>query len=333
MTQLLHNASMRFATSEAVTSAPVWPGVLGEWALTPVSDALLLLVAAAYLGALRRRRRSGSPRWPVWRAVCFLCGLAVIVVALNSAIGVYAVTSHAVHMVQHLLLITVAPVLLALGHPLTLVRESSPYGRETVDGLRHNRVVAAITHPATATACYAVVLVGTHLTGFLSLARAEPWLHGLEEVLYLASGYVFAVPLVAWEPLRWRPPYPARFGLVLFSMAVDTFVGIVLMMTPGPADLNLAGALMWFGGDGLMMAVALVVAAQWVRDPDRSTDTGAYLDRARRAALAGYGTQTGTETDAVLDSADVDDDEAALLAYNRVLAALARDDGAPFSGR
>ncbi len=50
-----------------------------------------------------------------------------------------------------------------------------------------------------------------------------------------------------------------------------------------------------------------------VRDPDRSADTGAYLDSARRAALAGYGTQSGTEADAVLDSADVDDDEEARL--------------------
>lgn len=108
----------------------------------------------------------------------------------------------------------------------------------------------------------------------MTLARAEPWLHGLEEVLYVAVGYPFALPLVATEPLRRQPPYPARFDLVLFSMAVDTFVGIVLMMTPGSADLHLAGALMWFGGDGLMMALALVIAARWVHDPHRSADTG-----------------------------------------------------------
>lgn len=311
---MLHNAAMR-------------SGVFSEWALTPVSDAVVLLVAVAYVGAVRRRARAHTERWPRYRTICFLSGLMVIVLALNSAIGVHAVLSHSMHMVQHLLLITVAPALLVLGHPLTLFREGSAHGREIVDGLRHNRLIAVVTHPVFATVCYAAVLVGTHLTGFMTLSRTLPWLHGLEEVLYVVAGYLFALPLLAREPMRWQPPYPARFGLVLLSMAVDTFVGIVLMMTPGPSDLHLAGALMWFGGDGLMMAVALVIAAQWVRAPERSADMGTYAESARSAAIAAYGAETGTDTDAVLDSTDVDEDEAARLAYNRILAALARAEG------
>lgn len=91
-----------------------------------------------------------------------------------------------------------------------------------------------IARPIFATACYAAVLVGTHVTGFMALAHAEPWLHGLNEGLYLVTGYLFTLPLLAREPLRWLAPYPTRFGLALFSMVVDTFIGIVLMMTPGP---------------------------------------------------------------------------------------------------
>jgi hypothetical protein len=75
---------------------------------------------------------------------------------------------------------------------------------------------------------------------------------------------------------------------------------------------------MWFAGDGLMMAVALVIAGQWLTDSDRSSDTGAYLEAAGRSALASYG--DGGNSDALRDSDDVD---AARLAYNRMLAALA----------
>jgi putative membrane protein len=291
---------------------------VGEWTVTPVSDALVLLTAVAYLTALRRRRQ--DTRWPKWRTVCAMSGLVVIVLALNSAIGVYSGELHSVHMIQHLLLITVAPTLLALGYPLTLASESSAHSREIVALLRGNKAVAVLTHPLVAFACYAAVLVGTHLTGFLALVSTHPWLHDLEVALYLGSGYLFALPLLAWEPLRWQPPYLARFGLVLFSMTVDTFIGITLMMTGDTADMRLAGAFMWFVGDGLMMVVALVIAGQWMADPDRSSDTGAYLEAARRSALASY----GDDADAVLNSPDIDEDEAARLAYNRMLAALAR---------
>jgi putative membrane protein len=253
-----------------VTSQIGWPGVLGEWTLTPVSDALVLLAAVAYLNAARRRRGWHGARWPPWRTACTLSGLAVIVLARDSAIGVYSRELHSMHMVQHLALITVAPVLLALGHPLTLALESSTHGREIVELVRHNRVVAIVTHPLVAFASYAAVIVGTHLTGFMALTFAHPWLHELELALYLLSGYLFAAPLVAREPLRRRPPYPARFGLVLLSMTVHTFVGIMLMTTGDSADLRIAGGLMWFVGDGLMMAVALVIAGHWVTDPNRS---------------------------------------------------------------
>lgn len=93
-----------------------WSEVLEEWPLTPVSDAVVLLAAAAYVGAVRRRAYEHDARWPRWRTTYFLGGLAMIVLALNSAIGVHAVESHSVHMVHHLLLITVAPALLSLGH-------------------------------------------------------------------------------------------------------------------------------------------------------------------------------------------------------------------------
>lgn len=297
-------------------------GVNQEWQLSPVSDALVLLAAVGYLSAMRRRARRSVPVWPRRRTAAFLCGLLVIVVALDSAVGVRSMEHAAAHMVQHLVLITVAPTLLALGHPLTLALESSPNGQEVVELLRHNRFIGGLTHPLVAAGLYAAVLVGTHLTGFMPLMAAHPWLHDLEEVLYLASGYLFAVPLLAREPVRWQPPYVARFGLVLMSMTVDTFVGIVLMMTPGPEDLRLAGALMWFAGDGLMMAVALVIAAQWVADPDRSHDLGAYLDAARRSALASYAAPGNV--DAITESAELDEDDTARLAYNRMLADLAR---------
>ena len=69
---------------------------------------------------------------------------------------------------------------------------------------------------------------------------------------------------------------------------------------------------MWWGGDGLMMILMLVVAANWVRAaPQGGAGLGRWLDRARRQTV--LGSETGD---------NIDDDDAALAAYNARLAAL-----------
>jgi putative copper resistance protein D len=78
----------------------------------------------------------------------------------------------------------------------------------------------------------------------------------------------------------------------------------------------MAGAIMWFAGDGLMMMLMIVIGGRWIVDGDRvGAGLGPWLDRVRRQATL------GSDAD---DSIDLDDDEAALAAYNARLAGLNR---------
>ena len=91
--------------------------------------------------------------------------------------------------------------------------------------------------------------------------------------------------------------------------------------TWGPSlldDIHTGGGIMWVIGDGLMFAVTVLVIAQWMGDTERQNDTGKWLESARRSALANMGVDTVSPD----DDADIDDDEAALAAYNRMLAKL-----------
>lgn len=312
-------------------------GLLSSWSFTPISDALVLVALAGYLLGVALVRRAGGS-WSWLRTGCFLSGLAVLAVTLDSGIDRYSHVLFWMHMIEHLLLITVVPALLVLGHPLDLLRSTGPRGQRVVTALRANPVLALMTHPLVAFVVYGAVLVGTHLTGFMQAMPTHPWLHPFEQALYVTAGYLFLQPLLAKEPIRWDPPYPARFGLLLVSMAIDAFVGVTLMLTPhdpfpalaamrtgwGPtavADLHIGGALMWAGGDGLMSIAAFLLAAQWINDKNQRNDMGAFLEGARRDALAGISDDTDTQA-AIRTSADVDADEEVLRAYNRMLAAL-----------
>jgi putative copper resistance protein D len=320
------------------------------WQFEPVVTAGLAVAAALYTyGMWRVRRRHPARPWPLPRAAAFFAGLAVVAIATQSSVGVYDDTLFSVHMVQHLLLIMVAPPLLVVGRPIVLLLHASrnPVHRWVKAAVR-SRVVAALTWPPAAGTIYAAVIVGTHLTGFMNVALRDSGVHDLEHALYLVSGYLYFLPMLGSEPIRWKMSFPTRFLMLALSMPVDTFVGVVLMeanhelfpayadahRTWGPSllgDLHAGGAIMWVGGDAIMFALMLAVFVAFLRDKRAHTSMGSWLEGARRAALYEHAAQAGLEIPESADgrrAATVDDD-AHLAAYNAYLARLGRSEGSP----
>jgi putative copper resistance protein D len=196
---------------------------------------------------------------------------------------VYDDTSLADHMVQHLLLIMVAPPLLIAGRPVTLLLHSvrNPW-HARVKRVVRSRPAMALTWPPAGLALYSAAVLGTHLTGLL-LARGAA--HDGEHFLYLAAGYLYFLPVIGSEPVRWRMPALGRYLLLLAAMPADIATGAVLMLHGplgpyGTADVRAAGVIMLAGSDLIMtgLAVALATAAltRRTRDALRPADLAAY---------------------------------------------------------
>lgn len=302
--------------------------MVGQSAARPGVLVAVALVALAYLLGVRRR-----PGWPVARTASFLAGLAVIVLATCTGIEPYGHVLEWVHMIEHLLLIMIAPVLLVLGSPLMLV--DSP-------GLRRflaRPVVSWLTAPAAAAIFYAIAVIGIHLTGLMDTAMTDPAVHTTEELTYLASGYLlFQLVLGSW-PGPWQLTGGGRMALLAFVTPVDTIVGVVLLQTgtvqgglepdghghPRPdwalsaaSDTVAAGTTMWIGGTGIMAAIMLIVGLIWLHGrPSPEARTG-WTEQVRQSVHA---ERTGSA------GGDLDDDDAALAAYNRWLAKMHERDG------
>src|SRR2546428_137869 len=75
---------------------------------------------------------------------------------------------------------------------------------------------------------YAATIVGTHLTSVGSRVMSNEAAHNGEPALYLLVGYLFFLPLLGREPIRWRLSYPMRLAALIVIMPVDTFTGVVL---------------------------------------------------------------------------------------------------------
>jgi putative membrane protein len=267
-----------------MSHAPLTLGrLLGSWALEPAIAATLLLAAAAYLLGVRRSRR----RWPWGRTALWLSGLATLALATMSGIDRYAELLLSVHMLQHLLLMLLAPLLLLAARPVGLALASSPPSpRRRLGAVLHLRAVRAASRPAAGFAALAVVILATHLTGLFDLALREPAVHALEHAAYLSAGLLFLAPILAADPLPHPPNAIARFCWLMGAMAVMAIPGALLTfattvryshyLAPARtlgrsalADQQLAGVVMWIGGGIAMFALALVLAMQAMLAEDR----------------------------------------------------------------
>ncbi|MCV7011736.1 cytochrome c oxidase assembly protein [Mycolicibacterium madagascariense] len=309
---------------------PIGSAWLTTWTSSPVADLLIALALVGYLVLVLRLRRQGQS-WPPLRIVSALAAILILVLVVNSALAVYSHHLFWVHMIVHLLLITVVPALLVWAQPIRLVRDASGEAvRARIDTIRAGRLFRGSISPRITVPLYAAVLILTHITGFQQAMSEHMWIHDGEMVLYLVTGYLLLLPLVGNE-LTTEPPMPhlLRFVVLAICMFPDTLVGIVLMMTSTPiapayaasrdwgpsalVDQTTAGAIMWFGGDGLMMVLMVIAGGRWISGGDAGASLGPWLDRIRRQATL------GADDDG---SVDLDDDEAALAAYNARLAAL-----------
>src|ERR1700727_71182 len=198
-----------------------WEAGVLVWAVAPIVTAAVVILAGLYLwGVARVARRHPDRRWPALRPGMFLGGLAVIVLATQSGIGAYDDVLFWDHMVQHLMLIMVAPPLLIFGQPITL--------HTWVKRILRSRVASFLTWPVFGCVAYTVAVIGAHLTNLANAVESDQLLHNTEHVVFLVVGYLFFLPVLGSEPIRWRLTYPVRFIILVLVMPVDTFTGLLL---------------------------------------------------------------------------------------------------------
>lgn len=306
--------------------------MLTSWSPSPVVVGCVLLGTIGYLWLAVQVGRAGT-RWPARRTLCWLLAMAVLLVTLDGPVGRYAEVLFWVHMLQHLLLIMIVPVLLLWARPLGLLCAGP--GGARVEAALGGRVARWVTNPVVGLVLYTGVVVLTHLTGFQQVSATNGGIRATELALYLVAGWLFFLPLVGSERSPWSLAYLLRFVIFVFGMGADTLTGVALMMTGrplapayalthpgwGPAvlvDQQLAGGIMWFGGDLLMMLLMILIAVEWGRAGTDQQGLGGWLESARRRALLGAedeGADRGV-------TADLDDDQRALDAYNATLAAM-----------
>src|SRR4029450_3963366 len=178
------------------------------------------LIYTAGWGRSRRRLPGG---FGGAQLAAFLSGLACLGIAIASPLEEAADELLSAHMVQHILLLTVAPALLLLGQPLLpFLRGLPDPGRRVVGALFRRRslrrAMHALAHPLVALFLSSLVFWSWHLPELYQLALRVPALHLVEHASFVAAGFLFWYPVVQPWPSR---PHWARGAIIPYLLIAD----------------------------------------------------------------------------------------------------------------
>jgi putative membrane protein len=243
--------------------------------VTTATVAVLLAAAAAYVAAAVRGRRP----WPVARTASWLAGLACVAGATT---GPMRDMDLRVHMTGHLLLGMLAPLLLTLAAPVTLVLRTAPVrGARRLGRVLRTPPVRVLTDPFVATAVDVGGLVLLYRSPLVMDAMHAPVLGALVSLHVLLTGWLATAAVLAVDPAPHRRGVVARAAALALGMAVHDVLAKGLYAWPpaGSTHARAGAQLMYQGGTVVELAVAGLRWWQWYRSRDAV--------RAAEAALAG----------------------------------------------
>jgi cytochrome c oxidase assembly factor CtaG len=264
------------------------------WSIEPPLAYVVIAGLLYWLGG-RGLRGGTEPR----RVLAFVAGLVTIVLALDSPIDGYADQLFWAHMVQHVLLLTVAPPLILLGRPWPRMWRALPLDFRTRVGRGLVRSGAAaplraVARPLPAFILFNGCLVVWHIPALYNATLSSAAVHQLEHATFFFTGLLFWARVIDPGPLRPRLEWPLRIAYLAGAMTVGFGIALVLVLAPHPliahysalahrpggisavVDQQIAGGVMWVPGSISYSVAALIGFYRWL-EPERQSPRAALL--------------------------------------------------------
>ncbi|MFJ8039872.1 cytochrome c oxidase assembly protein [Kitasatospora sp. NPDC096147] len=302
----MHHGGMEplgpFTAGSALTWSTDWPFLVGS-----------LLALAVYGAGVVRLMRRGD-RWPVGRTLAWVLGVGTVLLVTNTGLNDYGMALFSAHMIQHMVLSMLSPILLLLGAPITLALRSlrpAPKGsgrgpRELLVAVLHSRYVRIVSHPAATIPLFVASLYALYFTPLFDFLMGYRIGHIGMMVHFLAVGMLFFWPIMGVDPGPNRPGYVMRIIELFMGMPFHAFFGVAVMMATHPlvktfdtamappgtdllADQKIAGGITWAFGEIPTAIVLIALTLQWAKSEERQARRrDRKADRDGDAELAAY---------------------------------------------
>jgi putative membrane protein len=273
-----------------VAAAAATPG-FWDWSFNAPLVLVIALAILYWLGGRRTvspARKHGEQRV---RDACFYSALALLAIALCSPIDALSEKLFWAHMVQHVVLLVIAPPLLVFARPwvrlwraLSLGARRS-IGRSLAGGASTaplRWISRTLGSPAPSFVLFSTVLLAWHLPPLFDATLRSTALHALEHTLFFGTALMFWKQVIDSPPLHARLGPVQRVGYVVGAMIVSWGLAVVLALAPHPlyahyaheatrpggisamADQQIAAGVMWVPGSITFVIVIFVYVHRWL---------------------------------------------------------------------
>lgn len=312
-TEIEYATNAETLLGQAFPPPPTAMNVFLGWKVEPLFLGLAILGIGLYVAGYVKLRRRGD-KWPWIQLASWVLGWLFVVWATNAGVATYSMVSLKWHMVSHMVMSMVAPILLALSSPMTLALRALPASHGPRRGARewlvwamHTPVAKFVTHPLWALFVFTIGLYGLYYTSLFSWLMTSHIGHVAMQLHFLLAGYLFSWVVIQTDPLPRDLPHWQRLLLALVAAILHSFFAVPIMMsdtafgyewysqvqppwlTDLVADTRDAGGIAWGIAEIPTLLLVLAVSVQWARDDTREAKRrDRQVDRDGDAELAAY---------------------------------------------
>ncbi|MBO0996757.1 cytochrome c oxidase assembly protein [Bacillus sp. SD075] len=229
---------------------------------------LFALVIMIYIAAVVISNRRYKKKWPLLRTFFWVLGTLCAASAITGPIANRAYMDFTAHMVGHLLLGMIAPILLVLAAPITLALRTLdvPSARRLSQVLK-SWPLRILSNPITASALNIGGLWLLYTTGLFGTMHKDAPLHALVHFHVFTAGYLFTASMIYMDPTPHRFSFMFRAIVFTISLAGHDILSKYIFAHP-PSGITKeqaenGGMLMYYAGDAIDVALICILCYQW----------------------------------------------------------------------
>ncbi|WP_412059659.1 cytochrome c oxidase assembly protein [Metabacillus idriensis] len=230
----------------------------------PFVIALILYCLAVFLSNRSRKQ------WPFYRTVFWIIG---VLLSLLSVIGPLANRAHmdfTAHMLGHLLLGMLAPMLMVLAAPMTLaLRTLKVKQARWLIRVLKTLPVRVLSGPIVAALLNVGGLWLLYTTDLYASMHQNALLHIVLHFHVFIAGYLFTVSMIYIDPAPHRTSFVYRSIVLVLALGGHGILSKYIYAHPpsgvSAEQAEAGGMLMYYGGDAIDIMIIYILCLQWYR--------------------------------------------------------------------